>query len=244
MAKFVKKGTETSAPSEAVKSPKGFIDAARYSRAAESIRPAIEQLEALQKSLLNGAGDVAAIEEARRQEGETYAFDLKLARDKKLAEIAKEDAERAAELDAREAKLTEAEDEFLSLLALSRTPDETVPATRTIRTAFEAKVVAVDRAAEARGRGMAKTDYETQKKIDVAEAAKDKALLDQENNQLKRTNAALEAQVKDLLAANGRTNEMVAGVATKGLEAAAGVVAKGNEALGNAANSGSGRPTR
>lgn len=244
MGKFVKKAvseTASTSTAENPKSPKGFVDGTRYSRAAENIQPVIDQLDTLKKSLLINASDVTSIEEDRRREGETYAFDLKLKRSKELATFAAEDAERLAEIAEKDAAVTAAEDELLSLLSLTRNADGNVPPPKMIRTAFEARIKAVDTAAEGRGKGMAKAEYETTKKVDDAQAATKLALLEQKNAQLEAANTALAAQNKSLLEAQAKTNDTVAEVAKQGLAAAAGVVKQGNDALGSAANAGAGR---
>lgn len=156
-------------------------------------------------------------------------------RQKVLDGYAREDAEREAKLQTRETAVKDAEDELLGMLKVSRDPEGKTPALKVIRTAFDARVAEADKAGEGRGKGIAKAEYETQKKLDVAEAAKDKALLEQENGQLKARNAALEKQVADLLAQQGTVVGHMKDLGLGALQASAGVQGKAVESLQTAA---------
>lgn len=244
MAKFEKKAdatTTATTSTETAKSPireggrQGFVDAARYTRAADGLQPAIDQLDTLRKSLLAGAADVAAIEEARRQEGATYDFNLKLKRDVQLAEFAKEDAKREADFEKRDQALTAAEVSFGKLVDVSPTSGDHLATSAALHEAFNTKLEQEYKEGEKAGKESAAAAYAINKKVDEANAAKETALLKQENEQLKAANAKLESQYKALLDAQAKVNETVAEVAKTGLQAAGGVVNQGNAALGTAA---------
>jgi hypothetical protein len=235
----------TSASSEtAVKSPKGYVDGTRYDAAAREVDGVIGQLDTLRKNLQKGATDVMRIEEERRQEAETYAFNLKMQRQAETAEFEKKFTARAAELDEREASLTASENELISLVGVTRA-DNHLATAKNIRLAFDAKIEAANKAGEGKGKAMAEATYTQQKKLDEANAATKNALLEQENKQLQARNAELKAQNDALLANQQKVVVDMKDVATGAFSAAGGLVGKSQDALANAAaGSTLGRPGR
>lgn len=233
---FQKKNADVSAPAaEGPKVPRGYVDGKKYFTALATVKTLSEQLEGIQKSLTESATEVVGIEEQRRQEGATFAFDLKLKRDAQLAVFAKEDEDRRDAFSKRDAALLTAEDVFTELLGVGVTVNDHAATGKAIRVSYETALKAAAAAGETTGKAAAAASYNIAKKVDDANAATKLALLEQQNTQLTLRNGQLEAQVKQLLDAQAKVNETVADVAKQGLQAAAGVVAQGNNALGTAA---------
>lgn len=237
---FTKKNADaaTTAPTnDAPKSPKGFVDATKIAKVATDVGSVIASVEEIKKRLDASAAEMSLIEEARRQEASTFAFDLKMKREGQLAVFLKQDEEREASFTQRETFLTEGEEELCSLLGVPRSDDHMATA-KTLRLAFAQKIEDTLKAGEGKGKGQAKDFYETAKKIDDAAGATKLALLTQENEQLKVRNAALDKQNVELLANQSKVVEQISSVAKGAFDAAGGVVSKGNEALGTAAGAG------
>lgn len=220
---------------EGPKSPRGYADGSRYARAAEGIQPAIDQLEAVKKGLLAGAAEVTAIEEERRREGETYAFNLKMKRDAQLAIFAKEDEKREADFAARETALSAAETDFGELVGVTPTAGDHLATGKALRTAYETTLKGATAAGEKAGKEAAQAAYNIQKKVDDANASTTLKLLEQKVATLEAANAKLEAANQQLAQANQRLTDQNADVAKTGLNAAGGVVSQGNQALNTAA---------
>lgn len=241
--------SDTSATSAAFEAPKrGAVDSKKFAAPLSNVRTLQGQLADIAASLEASAKETAGIEEERRQEGEKYAFDLKLARDKQLAEFARQDAEREAAFAGRESALTIAEGDFAELLGVEVTPGDHLATGKALRTALETKLGAEFERGKKDGATAAKASYEIAKQIDAANAKTELALLTQKNAQLEKENNELKTANAKLLEAQATTNATVADVAKKGLEAAAGVRDGANAALSSAAGvgfpSGSRGPTR
>ncbi len=248
MAQFQKKTAAETATEESKKSValKGAADSKKYDAPLALIRAFKTQLEGLEAGLEASAKEVADIEEERRREGSTYAFNLKLDRDKQLAEFAKQDAERTATFAGRENALTIAEGDFGELLGVDVTPGDHLATGKALRTALEAKFAERFAAGEREGREAATKSYNIAKQIDTANAKTELELLKQKVDTLEASSAKLEAANKQLAEANQRLTDQNAEVAKTGLNAAAGVVAQGNSALSSAAGTipGGSRTTR
>lgn len=219
--------TETEGP----RIPRGYADGKRYLGALVTIKTLQDQLEGVEKGLAESVGEVTAIEEARRQEGATFAFDLKMKRDAQLAAFAKEDATREAEFTGRDQALAAAEADFGELLGVTPDAGDHLSTGKALRIAFDAAIKNATAAGEAGGKTAEAAKYAIQKRIDVAEAAKDLELLKQKNAQLEKENGELKVTNARLLDAQAATNATVADVAKTGLNAAAGITAKGQDAL-------------
>lgn len=244
---FQKKNAVVATGSGTTEGPKvtrGYVDGKRYGAALSSIKILKEQFETIEKGLAESAGEVTAIEEARRQEGATYTFDLTLQRDKQLAEFAKEDEERGTAFTARDQALSAAETDFTELLGVAPIAGDHLATGKSIRIAFTEAIQKATTKGEHAGKAEAAVTYTTQKKVDVAEAAQALALLTQKNAHLEAMNADLKAQNAALVTQNGKLTESNADVAKTGLNAAAGVVKQGNESLSTAASAPGGRPIR
>jgi len=228
---------EGTAAHEPVKSttPRGFVDSKRYTVPLTLLHTLQEQLAGMASSLEGSAKEVAGIEEDRRQEGATHAFDLKLKRDAQLTAYAQQDAEREASFADRDMTLTSAETDFCSLLGIEITPGNHLTNGKAIKTAFDECLKAQFLAGQEDGLSRAQASAAVQKQIADAIAVTDKKLLEQENKQLKDAVNELKAANAKLLDAQTTTNATVAEVAKTGLNAAAGVVSKANDALGTAA---------
>lgn len=187
---------------------------------------------------------VAASEQERSRSHEAAMYQLAQERQTVVDRYARDDAEREAIHHARNVALTTAEVDLCTLLSITRTDDGHMQVGKAIELAFNTKIAATDKAAEGRGRGMAQAEYAMQKKIDTAEANTASALLKQENDQLKRENAALVARNGELSSSQQKTVDKIAEVAAGAFSAAGGVVAKGNDALGTAAGAGGSGPLR
>jgi hypothetical protein len=226
----------SSAPqsNEGAKSPRGYVDASKYAKISSNVVGAALELEELAKSLQAGAAEVGLIEESRRQEAATYAFNLKLRRDAELSEFSKEDASREAAFALREAALADSEGELCSLLGLQPN-GELAPTAKQIRTAYEAKIKQAEDGGEKRGFSTATNNAKQAQTLAEAQAATAGKLLEQENAQLKKANTALELQVKELLAGQGKVIDQISQVAKGAFDAAGGVTSKANDALGVAA---------
>jgi hypothetical protein len=243
MGKFVKKTSDAApanASTEGPKAPRGYVDGRRYLAVLETAKALSAQLDQLGKGLGASADEVIQIEEARRQEGATYDFNLKMKRDGQLAAFAKEDAEREAAFEQREKALSAAETDFGELVGVEPTAGDHLATGKALRTAYAAKLDAMYRDGEKDGKEAAVASAQLQKQIADANAKTDLELLRQENKQLKERVAALELQNKGLLEQQQKTADTIASVAKGAFDAAGGVVAKGNEALGTAAGAGNG----
>lgn len=223
---------------------RGYADGKRYLAALNTLKSFSDQLVELKESLGESVAEVTQIEEDRRREGATYAFDLKLERDKQLALITQEDAGREAAFTARDQALTAAENDFAELINVAPVSGDHLATGKALRGAFEAAIRSATAKGEHAGKAEAAVTYTTQKKVDVAEAAQALALLTQKNAHLEAMNADLKAQNAALVTQNGKLTESNADVAKTGLNAAAGVVKQGNESLSTAASAPGGRPIR
>lgn len=215
--------------------PKGAADSGRYEAALTLIRTLKVQIEGIEGGLEAGAKDVAGIGEERRQEGERFAFNLKLDRDKQLAEFAKQDTERAASFSARENALTIAEGDFGELLGVDVIPGDHLATGKALRTGLDAKLKEQFDAGKKEGAAGATASYNIAKQVDAANAKTELELLKQKVATLEASNVKLEAANKQLTEANQRLTDQNADVAKTGLNAAAGVVRQGNDSLSNAA---------
>ena len=241
-----KSDTTAAATSEVPK--RGAVDSKKFATPLAGLRTIQDQLAGIAASLEASAKEAAGIEEERRQEGERYEFNLKLAREKQLAEFAKQDAEREAAFAGRESALTIAEGDFAELLGVEITAGDHLATGKALRTALEAKLTSELERGKKEGTTAAKASYEIAKQVDAANAKTELELLKQKNAQLEKENNELKAANAKLLEAQATTNATVADVAKKGLEAAAGVRDGANAALSSAAGvgfpSGSRGPTR
>lgn len=178
----------------------------------------------------------AESEQERSRSHEAAMYQLAQERQVVVDRYAREDQEREQAFSVRHAALIAAEDALCTLLGIPRDVDH--PQTgKAIELAFNAKISAVDKEGQATAFGIAKGMYEGAKKLDAAEANTASALLKQENDQLKRENAALMTRNQELSASQQKTVDKIAEVAAGAFSAAGGVVAKGNDALGTAAGS-------
>lgn len=209
-----------------------------YSKAITSAEAVGLQADTLRRLLKESAEETAAFSEQRRREHDQALYDLAKERQDVRDGYAREDAERAAYFAKRDASLREAEDEVLTLLGVTRDVENKVPAAKIFRAAFEQHIKRVDAGGEGRGRGMAKAEYETQKRIDVAEATRASALLEQQNKFLTERNQALERQNAELLGQTTANLERMKDLAARGLDASAGIQGKANEAMASAATAG------
>lgn len=226
--------TAPSATQEGTKVPRGNVDSRRLTTALGSVREVKDQLETVEKGLLERAAEVATIEEDRRREGETFSFNLRLERDKQKATIAKEDEAREAAFTSRDQTLTAGEKEFAHLTGVTLI-DNHLDNGKNLRAAFETKLAAARADGEAAGKAVAMQSYGIQKRIDDANAKGALDLLNQKNAHLEAANVELKSANLKLMETQALVNATVADVAKTGLNAAAGVVSQGNQALGNAA---------
>lgn len=202
----------------------------------------VEKLAAdLRRTLREQSTVTAAAAEDRRREQDKALYDMAAERQRQLDGYLREDRERDLAYKARETALSEGEDELLSVLNVTRDAEGKVPTARVIRTAFTAHLAKVETAAEGKGKGIAKGEYETAKKIDDANAAGTLALLKQENTQLRERNTSLERQVADLMLQQGKVVGDMKDLAARGLDASAGIQGKANDALSTAASAGTGK---
>lgn len=249
MAQFQKKAAAAETTPEEPKkvgTPKGAVDSKKFDAPLHAVRTLRDQLTSIEQGLEASAKETASIEEERRQEGATFTFNLKLEREKQLADFAKQDAERAATFSARENALTIAEGDFGELLGVDITPGDHLTTGKALRTALEAKFKEQFDAGEKKGKDAATASYNIAKQVDAANARTELELLKQKVATLEASNAKLETANKQLAEANQRLTDQNAEVAKTGLNAAAGVVAQGNSALSSAAGTipGGSRTTR
>lgn len=214
---------------------KGAVDSRRFEAPIHNVRALKDQLTAIEAGLEATAKDTATIEEERRQEGATYTFNLKLEREKQLAEFAKQDAERGALFLAREQSLTAAESTLTELIGVEPIIGDHLLTDKALNMAFEAKLEQRYLEGEKKGKEAATASYNIAKQVDAANAKTDIELLKQKNTQLEAANADLKSQNQRLLDSQAHTNDTVADVAKAGLTAAAGITQQANNALGTAA---------
>ena len=212
--------------------------AAKYQSASANIAKVEADAVALRRLLDEQAENAAAAAEQRRREQDQAVYDAAVERRRVEDENARYDKERREVLAGIEGRVQEAQEELKGLLG---TTDYTP---KGIRVAFDAKIAQVDKVAEGRGRGMAKADYDTQKRIDDATTEKTSALIVQENKQLKERNAALEKEVLDLRNAQSNVVNIMKDLGLGALNASAGIQNKANEALQTAVAAGTPRQTR
>jgi BMFP domain-containing protein YqiC len=244
MAKFQKKEVIEHASTDPVKTPaakgftevKGFTDAKRYEAPLGLVRALKTRLSELETELETSAKEVRGIEEERAQEASTYAFKMKLEREKQLAEREKEDKEREEGFTKRENALTIAEGDLAELLGVAVDAQGDHLATgKALRLALEAKLKEQFESGEKKGRAAAAAGYDIAKQVDTANTRTELELLKQKVSNLESVNAKLEAANKQLAEANQRLTEQNAEVAKTGLNAAAGVTRQANDALSSAA---------
>jgi|SRR5271166_1262442 len=184
----------------------------------------------------------AALAEQRRRDNEKYEYDLAMSRQAVKDQQAAEDKVRDEAHVKRTNEVHQRENELCSLLGC--TWENSFDGRKVVQAAFAKKVAEVEKAAEGKATGMAKREFEQEKKLDMANNQAALALLNQKN-------AQLEVQVKTLADQNAKllqaAETQVSGMkdlAAKGFEAAGAIGTRGMGALETAAQGGLGMSQR
>jgi len=137
-------------------------------------------------------------------------------------------------------EVQERETELCQLLGC--TWENSLNGRKVIQGAFLKKVAEVEKAAEGKAAGIAKREFEQEKKLDIANNQAALALLNQKNAQFEvQVKTLTEQNAKLLLAAESQVSGMK-DLAAKGFEAAGAINGRGASALETAASAGFGQP--
>lgn len=210
--------------------PRGYVDAKRYTDALGAVRTLKEKLSSIEEGLEASSKEMVNIEEVRRQEAETFAFNTAQSRKEQLAIFAEQDKAREAKFKEQQDELAEAQAELAELLGLTGDFDK-----KAVREAFQGKIAKAHDDGVAEAKKELAASYETKTAIDAAKASTELALLTQKVTTLEAAKQKLEETNTKLIDANQKLAEQNAEVAKTGLNAAAGVVSQGNQALNTAA---------
>jgi len=203
---------------------------------------ALEKFEldiiAQRRAIKQQAEEATLLAEARRRETEKYEYDLAMSRQSVKDQQAAEDKAREEAHTKRVTEVQERESELCALLGCAW--ENSLNGRKTIQTAFAKKVAEIENAATGKAMGMAKKEFEQEKKLADAQNQAALALVNQKN-------AQLETQVKVLTEQNAKllqsAETQVSGMkelAAKGFEAAGAIGTRGMGALETAASSGLG----
>lgn len=242
MAKFQKKmpanvvtGTGTGEVTPGRARP-GLAEAGKYRSAGVTLTALISHLDEVRTSIEQEAANVASIEEERRREGETYAFDLALQRQKQMAAFAVEDEARNKEYQQRVDVIDGIENALGKILKIDMQAPIDI---ELIKETWAAQLAAERKAGEQEARRSAMAEAAVTEKVTSANnntatqlAAAKIAALEQRLGELSKQNT-------DLMAALAAANVTAASLAREAFAAAGGVAAKGHDALSTAANAAS-----
>jgi hypothetical protein len=230
--------------SEEPKQPPVDRVAATYAATEKSLADIENKASVARREIREQAEGYARVQEERQRQSEQWNYEEEQRRRAVLDRQKEEDRERERRIAQREADLVAKEKLFVETAAELFGPVGNPFDTKQAKASLEKKL----EAAEAKGKAIAEkaalADYTTKKAIDEANAAKNLALLQSDNERLKQDNAKLEAENKRLSDVNTDLAKRTGDLALGAFQAAGGLQKQATESLQAAAQSGQRVPGR